>query len=488
MTNHEDAQDVRDISWWQPVLFAALAGGMAWGIRGQYGHETGAMLAGLLVSLTLITLLCPKATLLNTARAVALATVAMGFGGSMTYGVTVGLTHNPAMVGEWNALGWGMLGLTIKGSLWIGLCGLFFGMGLGGVRYRWREMFLLMAAMIAAYALGVYLLNSPFDPDNKALPEITFSSLWYWDPDSNTRPRFECWGGLSFALLTALVYTGLIRGDIMARRIAFWGILGGALGFPAGQSLQAGHAWKADWFLQADVWLLEHNQMEIFKHFNWWNMMETTFGCIMGASLGLGVWLNRKRIQLANPHDGAIMPAWFEGSLLAIHLPLLIGVEFFSVPAIDAVYDLGLALGAIPIICIIGGRFWPYLVIFPITLIPIAGKTLRQLGYEEGLVSIPLGWGVYVVAPIVLFVILAFWYAYKPVDKPTGQSFARRALLATAWMYFLLNYSFFHFPWPWDEWTTRTPNGIIFTVCIIGLTIAALFLGIKLKKIEPVEE
>jgi len=28
------------------MLFTALAGGMGWGIRGQYGHETGAMLAG----------------------------------------------------------------------------------------------------------------------------------------------------------------------------------------------------------------------------------------------------------------------------------------------------------------------------------------------------------------------------------------------------------------------------------------------------------
>ena len=33
-------------------MFSALAGGMGWGIRGQYGHETGAMIAGVLVSLT----------------------------------------------------------------------------------------------------------------------------------------------------------------------------------------------------------------------------------------------------------------------------------------------------------------------------------------------------------------------------------------------------------------------------------------------------
>ncbi len=42
--NHVIGGDAR---WWQAVLYAALAGGMAWGIRGQYGHETGAMIAGL---------------------------------------------------------------------------------------------------------------------------------------------------------------------------------------------------------------------------------------------------------------------------------------------------------------------------------------------------------------------------------------------------------------------------------------------------------
>ena len=115
------------MGWLAPVAFGAMAGGMAWGIRGQYGHETGAMLAGLLVSLVLVALLCPRASLIGAARAVALATVAMGFGGSMTYGQTVGLTHDPGLVGNWAALGWGMLGLAIKGGLWIGFAGASWG-------------------------------------------------------------------------------------------------------------------------------------------------------------------------------------------------------------------------------------------------------------------------------------------------------------------------------------------------------------------------
>ncbi len=58
--------------------------------------------------------------------------------------------------------------------------------------------------------------------------------------------------------------------------------------------------------------------------------------------------------------------------------------------------------------------------------------------------------------------------------QPKRYHFARIGLLLCTWMYFLLNYAFFRFPWPWAEWTGRTPNGIIFTVCAVGLTLAAL--------------
>src|SRR6185295_15438364 len=159
---------------WRPVLLAALAGGMGWGIRGQYGHETGAMIAGLLVSLVLVFLLCPQAALLPAARAVAFGTIAMGFGGTMTYGQTIGLTQITPLIGNWDALRWGMLGLAIKGGIWIGFAGLFLGMGLGGIHYRAWEVLLLMLAMLALYALGSWLLNRPFDPANKLLPRIYF--------------------------------------------------------------------------------------------------------------------------------------------------------------------------------------------------------------------------------------------------------------------------------------------------------------------------
>src|SRR5262245_20120611 len=88
------------------VVLGAMAGGMGWGIRGQYGHETGAMIAGVLIGFVLVLLFIPRLSSLRGARAVALTAVGIAFGGSMTYGQTIGLTSNPLFVGNWPALRW----------------------------------------------------------------------------------------------------------------------------------------------------------------------------------------------------------------------------------------------------------------------------------------------------------------------------------------------------------------------------------------------
>ena len=152
----------------------------------------------------------------------------------MTYGQTVGLTQNAAVIGNWEAWRWGMLGLAIKGAIWIGFAGLFLGMGLGGVRYSWRDILLLTLALFALYGVGRWVLNSPFDPTNKVLPRIYFSASWHWQPTAGAelKPRPEVWGGLLFALLGAWVWAGWLRGDRLARRLALWGMLGG-IGFPS---------------------------------------------------------------------------------------------------------------------------------------------------------------------------------------------------------------------------------------------------------------
>ncbi|MFH1737828.1 MAG: hypothetical protein ABIH23_02385, partial [bacterium] len=352
-------------------------------------------------------------------------------------------------------------------GLWIGFAGVFLGMGLGGIRYRSRELLLLMAGVLAAYFIGVSLLNAPFDPDNGHLPVIYFSDHWHWEPDTVLEPRYECWGGLLLALATVIVYTRWRRKDRLALRLALWGILGGALGFPLGESVQAFHSWNPEIFKQG-LW------SRLGPFMNWWNMMETTFGAVMGGILGLGLWINRKRIQLTADAETVSMPSAIEWILLAVHLTLLVAVEFMSFPAVDALYDLGLIMGVIPIVAIAGGRWWPYLMVFPVTLLPIAGKTVYELVYQKSAIDPTLGWLVYLVIPLFLAIAAAVRFGRQPATRQTGRDFARFALLLNTWVYFYLNYAFFRYPWPWADWTGRTPNGIIFTVCALGLTAAAL--------------
>jgi len=110
----------------------------------------------------------------------------------------------------------------------------------------------------------------------------------------------------------------------------------------------------------------------------------------------------------------------------------------------------------------------------PVTLLPIAGKTVLQLVYQETAINPAAGWFVYFILPLSLATVAAIRFAQGAPAGQTGREFARRALLLTTWIYFSLNFAFFRFPWPWAEWTGRTPNGIIFTLCAIGLTVLAL--------------
>jgi len=456
------------VPFWQPVLLGAMAGGMGWGIRGQYGHETGAMIAGLLLGLVLALIFRPAGASLLVARAVAFCTIAMGFGGSMTYGQTVGLTHDAPLVGNWAALRWGMLGLAIKGGLWIGFAGAFLGMGLGGKRYRPGEILLVHLGLLGLWALGVWLLNSPFDPASKVLPSIYFSDDWRWEPGADLKPRPEVWGGFLLALCGLLAYTRLARRDSLALRLGLWGVLGGAIGFPLGQGLQAYPAWNPEVF-RTGIWA------DLDRHMNWWNHMETTFGATMGGVLALGVWWNRERIAALEEDAPSELGPAVEGVLAAVHAALVVMQEFFSVPVVEWLYDNGLVLGLVMLVAVAGGRWWPYLLILPVTALPIAGKTLRELVYRSPAIAPVPGWALYILLPLTLTTLAACYFARRPPDARAA--FLRPALLLAAWLYFGLNYAFFRFPWPWAEWTSRTPNAIVFTVCLLGLTWAALFSG-----------
>lgn len=441
-----------------PMLLGALAGGMGWGIRGQYGHETGAMMAGLLVSSVAAIFFCSGASGLGTLRAIAWGTIGIGIGGSMTYGQIIGWSQNSPNIGDWPAWRWGMLGLAVTGSLWIGFGGAFLGMGLGGKKYGSIEILFLMAFLLALYHLGVWLLNSPFDPKANALPSIYFSNRV-------DKPRFECWGGLAFALIALLAYMAR-KGDTVGFRLGLFGVAGGALGFPLGQCWQSWHAWNRDWIVQTNFgpWA---------KLINWWNLMEITFGMVMGAILLLGAFTCRKQIHPARLEHEPAQDRQTDYLFLFAHLTLLTLSEFLEVPLLNTWYGLGLVMAILPLVASTESRRWPGWVVGPVVVLPIAGKTLRYMAEKQGQLS-GQDWLVYLLVPLAVASVFAFWLNRRVTKGADGASVGASTLLFGAWMFFLLNFAFFDYPWPWQKWTARTPSALVYVVCLLVLNGLAL--------------
>lgn len=448
---------------------------MGWGIRGQYGHETGAMIAGLLVALLLVFLFCPQLQSLQAARAVALMTLGISFGGSMTYGQTVGLTHDAPLVGNQAALAWGLLGLFLKGGIWIGFAGLFLGIGLSQKRYTPWELTALLCGATVLLLIGQQLLNRPFDPEARLLPRFYFSAHWRWEPDAELKPRRERWGGLLVALLGMFTYVALRKQDSLARQLTLWGFLAGGVGFAGGQCVQAAHAWFPSFF---DKGILS----PITAHINWWNLMETTFGFLFGTILALGLWRNRHHLKLgANAPEIPLTP-WTEAGLLVLHMAALISWNFLSIEKLDRFADPAITMGILPILGIMAGRWWPYLFALPVVAIPIAGKTFRELGLRGDALPLVAAACIYLIFPLIILTTLAHHFSRRPTEQ--ALPFLRWSLLLIVWTYLFLNTGFFRYPWPWEPWTNRTLHQLIFVGCAAGLTLAALRLHSHIKPVK----
>ena len=460
--------------WTEPIcaaVLAGLAGGMGWGIRGQYGHETGAMIAGLFVASVLVLRFVPHWRWANAARAIALATVAMGVGGSETYAQSIGLTQDANLIGHEAAWRWGMLGLAIKGGVWIGFCGLFLGMGLGGIRYRPLEALVGVAVLLALYGIGVRCVNQPFDPSHRILPPLYFSADWRWLPDATLKPRREIWAGLWASLIGAWLWVGWRRGDALACRLAMWGVVGGAIGFPLGQTLQSYHAWHPDQFHDG-IWKTLDPQL------NWWNWMESTFGTVMGATLGLGVWMHRSLIrELPLPDSGNDSVSRWEvlpRILLTVHVVLLTLSEFGSNPTWSGNYDHGLNLLWLPLILVLWSSRCAVAMILPATLIPIAGKTFVQLAHQEHYVTVAFGVVAYLSLPLLSIAWLAQRLSSPHRLAGPAAAPAAWALMGMGGWIWWLNFEFFHRPWPWTAWTYRTPNLLYFTLALVAMIALAV--------------
>ena len=460
---------------WLALLAGAAAGGMGWGIRGQYGHETGAMLSGALVGFTLMVLYGAQLRPRTAFVAIAMLTVGIGIGGLETYGQTIGLTQNKEVLGNTSAFVWGELGLFIKGGLWIAIGATFFGSALSGRGWSLKHILSVLGIMMASFLIGQRLLNMPFDPEAHKLPLLNFSADWRWTPDATLdvlKPRQERWGGLLFAWLALLSYRGIVQRDRLAVIFGCAGFVAGGIGFAGGQLWQAGHAWFPDVYKQVFG--------QVDGMVNWWNIMEITFGSVWGGALSGVMYRYQGEVREYPDADGKPWPSVWVYVLAGIHVCLLYVWTFCSFPWFDAVADLGIPMTVLPMMMIVvGGVRGAAIVALPLTALPIAAKTYVALCVDASRLPRTSGFAWLVIIPLVML---------------TGAISTRQtkaaALLATGLavvtlVYYGLNFAFFDFPWPWLAPTGRSHSALLLTLDVVVLLGTIWWMGRRKRSEEP---
>lgn len=295
------------------ILFPAITMLLGWGLRGYIGGGPfGAMIPGAMVALSIAMLL--KLSVETTSVLVVFAAVGIGLGGEMTYGQTLSFLHNPETV--W----WGTVGTTVKGAVWGLLGGIIFAVGLLYKQLSRKQIITAYAIMMAGMYAGFKLINQPM-------------IIYFSDP---AKPRPESWAALLFGALAMLVYLKfqLKTTDFkITTRMAMWGLVSGGLGFGLG-----------------GFWMVMGNQLPKDVLFDsWWKAMEFTFGLLLGAGLGLAVWLSRKDLNVMQktPSAGPIFvsgPIWKDFAATF----LLALVIFWIMPSwLDPIVDNGYTQGSL---------------------------------------------------------------------------------------------------------------------------------------------
>lgn len=254
------------------LAVVALSLALAWGLRGQHGHERGAAAAGAMVGLSL-------AAVTGGPRWIGAAVIgSLGFaiGGSLSYGRFVNLAYQ----GSLEAIG----SLALIGFVWGGFGSLGLGLGLALPRYKqWERMAVAGGLVLVWFLVDRILwsrLTGPTDLRTRELMAAVLLGVWL--------------------LLSA--YVGVWRKDRVSLRLAFAGAVGFGVGFPLA-------AWVQGFGSSTGI------------HLDWWKVGEHLIGLCGGLALGLAAltlgaeWMQPMAIRplerwLAMAWLLWLLPAW----------------------------------------------------------------------------------------------------------------------------------------------------------------------------------
>jgi len=227
-------------------LFTALSLGLAWALRGHFGHEYGAAWAGAMGVMALLLLSKRRDWRQKWPLTALVGGIGWGVGGMMSYGLLVGYGR----AGDVGNAYYGLAMLLVVGALYGFIGGGFMALILETTRERKPDWATLLTQMTAGALLFWYVLIAQF--------EIRM-----------TPPRSELWAaclGAAAALAWYLHRAGFHRSLYVAVTTA----LGAGFGFGFGNFLQTVGTASG-------------------IHFNWWNVMEFTLGFCGGLGLAYGL-------------------------------------------------------------------------------------------------------------------------------------------------------------------------------------------------------
>lgn len=298
---------------------------VGWGLRGDYGHEAGAMMPGALLGLALC-LAAGRADWAQRAPTIAaLCAIGWAFGGQMSYGVVIGYTADSAwanvlygyanlfVIGAlWGAVGAGILGLALtcrrsELDAFVGpLLAVYAGwklLDLSGATDRLEARWSLydtdwVAASSALLIALVYLALAPRARAACRLIAILAAGWWLGlllltivGGLRMTPPRSDNWAGC-VGLCAALCVYLWRRRHRAALSLVLYGALAGGAGFAIGDFVQM--LGRANWG--------PIGRFPALQGLGYWKWMEQLFGLLMGTGVALGL-ARLTSLNLAPPEE-----------------------------------------------------------------------------------------------------------------------------------------------------------------------------------------
>ncbi|MBT3180264.1 MAG: hypothetical protein HOB40_06970 [Candidatus Marinimicrobia bacterium] len=295
------------------VILPAIAMGYGWGWRGDYGHETGAMIPGILVALA-VAIASGRQDFWKRLPIFGLfGAIGWGFGGSMSYGIVLGYTQHTDF---WNAA-YGYGNIFIIGGLWGLVGGAFLGMAFSYSRSRLNDFVWPVLLIAATWGLmdftGLTEMMEDWEVLTKwdvdwyaAISALLVSGIYYGIKKSEaakffailsigwilgfailtlglglrmTPPRSDNWSGIVGLAVALMIYL-YNKKDCTSIYMGWSGALFGGFGFSIGAFIMT--------IQQVAGWPV-----------GGWRLMEEFFGFLMGLGIGLAM----KRYLSDNPSE-----------------------------------------------------------------------------------------------------------------------------------------------------------------------------------------